>query len=79
MAVYAVPTVALGRFVRVSVNAAGETVILSGPVVVSTGVPASVAFTLTVEVPTTVGVPLTTHAADIESPAGSVPLVSAHI
>jgi hypothetical protein len=46
---------------------------LSGPVTVSTGELVSVALTCTVEVPTVVGVPLTTQPADKLSPAGSVP------
>jgi hypothetical protein len=46
---------------------------LSGPVTVSTGELVSVALTCMVEVPTVVGVPLTTQPADKLSPAGSVP------
>ena len=53
------PTVALGRFDRA--RGAGDTVMLSGPVTVSTGVLESVAFTCAVEVPAVVGVPLTTQ------------------
>ena len=40
-----------GSVARVRVSGAGETVILSGPVIVSTGVLESVAFTWAVEVP----------------------------
>jgi hypothetical protein len=65
--------VAPGRVVVVKISEAGETVILSGPVTVSTGELVSVALTCTVEVPAVVGVPLTTHPADKLSPAGSVP------
>ena len=46
---------------------------LSGPVMVSTGVLESVAFTCAVEVPAVVGVPLTTQLADKVSPTGKVP------
>ena len=53
----------------------GATVMLSGPVTVSAGLLESVAFTVTVEVPAVVGVPLTTHAADKVRPAGRVPPV----
>jgi hypothetical protein len=67
------PTVAPGRVAIVKVSAAGETVMLSGPVTVSTGELVSVALTCTVEVPAVVGVPLTTQPADKLSPAGSVP------
>jgi hypothetical protein len=63
----------LGRLDRVRVSGAGETVMLSGPVTVSTGVLVSVAFTCAVEVPATVGVPLTRQLADKVSPTGSVP------
>jgi hypothetical protein len=73
VAVYGVPTVALGRLDKVKISGAGETVMLSGPVTVSTGELVSVAFTCAVEVPAVVGVPLTTQLADKLSPAGSVP------
>jgi hypothetical protein len=63
----------LGRVDRVRVRGAAETVMLSGPVTVSTGVLESVAFTCAVEVPAVVGVPLTTQPADKVSPIGSVP------
>ena len=62
-----------GRVANVKESGAGETVILSGPVTVSTGELVSVALTCTVEVPAVVGVPVTTQAADKLSPAGSVP------
>ena len=62
-----------GRVVVVKVSEAGETVILSGPVTVSTGELVSVALTCMVEVPAVVGVPVTKQAADKLSPAGSVP------
>ncbi len=52
---------------------AAATVMVSGPITVSTGLLESVAFTSTVEVPAVVGVPLTTQLADKVRPAGSVP------
>ena len=52
----------------------GETVMLTGPVtVLAVGVAESVAWIVTVDVPATVGVPLTTQAAPRESPGGKVP------
>jgi hypothetical protein len=57
-----VPTVAFGR-VELMTSGAGATVMLSGPVTVSTGKLESVAFTCKVEVPAVVGVPLTTQVA----------------
>jgi hypothetical protein len=68
---YGTPTVPLGGEVRVSV-VAGSTVNPTGPVTVSTGLPASVALTDRVTEPATVGVPLTTQPL-IDKPAGSVP------
>ena len=67
------PTVAPGSVGVGRESGAGETVMLSGPVVVSTGLLESVAFTCAIEVPAVVGVPLTTQLADKVSPAGSVP------
>jgi hypothetical protein len=47
---------------------------LTGPVtVLAVGVAESVAWIVTVDVPATEGVPLTTQAAPRESPAGKVP------
>ena len=63
----------MGRLDTVKVSGPGDTVMLSGPVTVSTGVLESVAFTCAVEVPAVVGVPLTTQLADKVSPAGKVP------
>ena len=53
----------------------GWTVMLSGPLTVSTGLLESVALTCIVSVPAVVGVPLTTQLVDKMSPAGSVPPV----
>ena len=49
-------------------------VMVSGPVVVSTGLAESVAFTVIVDAPAVVGVPLTTQPFSVR-PAGSVPFV----
>jgi hypothetical protein len=51
------------------------TVKVTGPVVVLIGLLVSVAFTVTVDVPAMVGVPVTTQPAPRVSPAGSVPAV----
>ena len=51
------------------------TVMLSGPLTVSTGLLESVALTWKLAAPGVVGVPLTTQADDKVSPAGSVPPV----
>jgi len=67
-------TVAPGGLLRTRTGA-GATVMLSGPVTVSAGLLESVAFTVTVEVPAVVGVPLTMQLADRVSPAGRVPPV----
>jgi hypothetical protein len=48
--------------------------IVSGPVVVCTGLPESFTFTVTVELPAVVGVPLTVQPLRL-SPAGKVPAV----
>lgn len=74
--VYGTLTVAAGGLLRVSVGAAGRIVSPTGPVVDSTGLLESVAFTLRMTESATVGVPLTTQLADSVSPAGSVPAVS---
>lgn len=56
----------------VKVSAAGLITIVSGPVVVCEGESESVAFTVTVELPAVVGVPMTAHPLN-DRPAGSVP------
>ena len=71
VALYAMPTVPLGNEF-VSVRAAGLITIVSGPEVVCVGEPESVTFTVTVELPAVVGVPLTVHPLRL-SPVGSVP------
>jgi hypothetical protein len=73
VALYVMPTVPSGS-VLVSVRAAGSMTIVSGPVTVCTGLPESVAFTVTVALPAVVGVPLTVQPLS-ERPAGSVPAV----
>jgi hypothetical protein len=71
VALYTTPTVPFGNvFVRTS--AAGLITMVSGPDVVCVGEPASVTFTVTVELPAVVGVPLTVHPLML-SPAGNVP------
>lgn len=71
LALYTTPTVPFGN-VFVSVSAAGLITMVSGPEVVCVGEPASVAFTVTVELPAVVGVPLTVQPLMLR-PAGSVP------
>ena len=66
---------AFGGELRVKVAVAGNTVTVTGPVVVATGVLESVALTVTVAAPAVVGVPLTTQLADRVSPAGKTPAV----
>lgn len=56
------------------VSAAGEITIVSAWLIVCTGALASVTFTVTVALPATVGVPLTTQA-DNERPAGRDPVI----
>lgn len=56
----------------VSVNAAGLITMVSGPVVDCAGDSESVTFTVTVELPAVVGVPLTVQPLMLR-PAGSVP------
>ena len=68
---YTIPTVPFGN-VFVNTSAAGLITMVSGPDVVCVGEPASVTFTVTVELPAVVGVPLTVHPLML-SPAGSVP------
>ena len=69
---------AFGSDDSVSVSGAGEMVMVTGPVAVSTGLPESVTFTVTVDVPGVVGVPLTTQPLSV-SPAGRVPPVMAQV
>jgi hypothetical protein len=52
----------------------GETVRVTGPVVVATGLLESVAFTVRLAVPAVVGVPLIAQP-EIVNPAGKVPAV----
>ena len=66
---------ALGRFATVRVRGAGETVTVTGPVTVLTGLLVSVALTVTVVDPAVVGVPVITQLAPRVSPAGSEPAV----
>ena len=73
VALYTTPTVPSGSEL-VSVNAAGLMTMVSGPVVDCVGDSESVAFTVTVEVPAVVGVPLTVQPLML-SPAGRVPAV----
>ncbi len=76
MPVYGTPTVPLGGEDSDRPEAAAETVMLSGPVMDSTGLLASVALTITTDVPAVVGVPLTTQLADNARPAGNAPPTS---
>jgi len=73
VALYATPTVPFGS-VFVSVRAAGLMTMVSGPEVVWDGAPLSSTFTVTVELPAVVGVPLTLHPLSAR-PAGRVPEV----
>ena len=58
--------------VPVKVNVAGEITIVSDWLAFWVGLPESVTFTVTVELPAVVGVPLTVQPARVR-PAGSVP------
>lgn len=70
---YATPTAPLGNvFVRAS--ARGWMTIVSTALTLCAGFPESVTFTVMVELPAVVGVPLTRHPVR-ESPAGKVPAV----
>jgi hypothetical protein len=71
VALYTTPTVPSGS-VLFSVSAAGLITIVSGPEVFCEGDSESVTFTVTVEFPAMVGVPLTAHPVR-DSPAGRVP------
>ena len=66
---------AFGGELRVKMAVAGNTVTVTGPVLVAAGVLESVALTVMVVDPAVVGVPLITQLADKLSPAGSVPAV----
>lgn len=74
-------TVAAGGLLRVRVAVAGNTVTVTGPVVVATGLLESVALTVTTVVGgvAVVGVPLITQPAPRVSPAGRVPAVMAQL
>jgi hypothetical protein len=74
---YGTLTVPFGNVVSVRLRDAGLIVRLTGPVVVSCGLPESTAFTVRFTVPATVGVPLTRQPAS-DRPAGSVPAVIVH-
>jgi cation transporter-like permease len=67
--------VAFGGELRVKMAVAGNTVTVTGPVLVAAGVLESVALTVMVVDPAVVGVPVITQLADKLSPAGSVPAV----
>jgi hypothetical protein len=69
--VYATPTVPFAS-VLVSASVAGEITIVSTWPTFCAGGPLSVTFTVTIELPATVGVPLTTQPVS-ESPVGSDP------
>ena len=66
---------AFGGELRVKMAVAGNTVTVTGPVLVAAGVLESVALTVMVVDPAVVGVPLITQLADKLSPVGSVPAV----
>ena len=76
--IYGTLIVAFDGDVIVRVAVAGRTVNPTGPVVVSTGLPESVALTVSVTDPATVGVPLTMQPV-IDRPAGNVPAVSVQL
>jgi len=71
---YGVPTEPFGRLVR-DRESPDEIVMLTGPVVLSCGVDASVTCTVRPAVPAVVGVPLTVQPVSVR-PAGSVPAVT---
>jgi len=76
VALYATPTVPLGKVASVIVSGigAGAMVTVSVPVAVCTGLLVSVAFTWKLKVFAVVGVPLRTHPVSVRPP-GSVPPV----
>ena len=71
VALYTAPTVPLGR-VFVIFSVAGAMTMVCDDVAFCAGLPVSVTFTVTVELPAVVGVPLTVHPVSV-SPAGRVP------
>ena len=76
VALYATPTVPFGK-VFVIVSALGAITIVSLALMLCVGLLESVTFTVTVELPAVVGVPLTAQPLRL-SPAGSVPAVIEH-
>ncbi len=66
-------TVPAGGEVITIVAGAELMVMLTGPIAVSIGLLESLTLTVTIDVPATVGVPLTTQLEFIARPAGSVP------
>jgi hypothetical protein len=70
---YGMPTVPFGN-VLVRVSAAGAMTMVSFALAFCEGLPASVTFTRTVELPATVGVPLTVHPVRA-NPAGRAPVM----
>lgn len=72
-ALYAMPTVPSGNGLPIT-RAVGEITIVSSWLTFCAGVPASVTFTVTVALPATVGVPLTTHPVR-DRPAGKLPVM----
>jgi hypothetical protein len=71
-----VPTVPTGGELRVSVTAAGLMTMETAPVEVFAGLAESVAFTVGVEVPAVVGVPVSEQLLFRVRPAGTEPLTS---
>ena len=72
VAVYGTPTVPFGREDKVKLRVDGETVRVSGPVMVAGGLLESVTVAVRFEVPGTVGVPLMRQPESVK-PAGNVP------
>ena len=76
---YGVATVPLGRVVAVSdTPPLGVTVRLIGPLTLCFGLELSVRFTIRLEIPGVVGVPLTVQPLN-ERPTGSAPVVMEHV
>jgi hypothetical protein len=71
-----VPTVPAGGELRVSVTAAGLMTMETVPVEVFAGLAESVVFTVGVEVPAVVGVPVSEQLLFSVRPAGTAPLTS---
>ena len=76
---YGVPTVPAGSAPVLILSPAGLMISETGPVVVSTGLLLSVAFTVRLTIPAAVGVPDTTHPAPRDKPAGRVPEVTVQV